>query len=628
MKISEFQIKNYKCFRDTGPITLSPCMNIVTGQNNAGKTVLLQALELNFPGAAHRSIASLPQKGGLLIGPSEVHFTVSLSGDELRAITERGNFRFTIPPDPSGRQPHPLLGSAYTGQYHDSKNLKLIWEWIHQRSEIKFQLIRSADGRVRASSKPSHHLYPIQAIPTGGYYDLTRQILDDGSEFFSTEITHTQNDIGESIAGIFISRIYRFSAERFGLGDSEGGINRVLASNASNLPEVLNLLQPNPALYEQYVSLVREILPQVKWISIDQIASNRFRINIWPIDKDQMRDYLAIPLIESGTGIGQVLSILYVAFTSEHSRVLLIDEPQSFLHPGAARKLVEVLKRFPQHQYIIGTHSATVIAASDASEILILRCNEGQTNIEVTNTKDNKAVHAFLQEVGSRLSDIFGMDHVIWVEGPTEEKAFPLLLEKMNKHLPGTAIIGIRNTGDLEGKDKKKIFEIYRNLTGKASILPLEVAFILDSEARTDAEKREISALSEGTVRFLPRRNFENYLLSADAICAVVNQIENFSESGPITPEQLNKYLAVSLTDEKYWRPYSVPESLSITAPELNGATLLKDMFAALSNHREVYRKTEHSVSLFRWILENDFEQLAELVSFLTPIMDLGELPS
>jgi len=336
-----------------------------------------------------------------------------------------------------------------------------------------------------------------------------------------------------------------------------------------------------------------------------------------------MRHDLAIPLIESGTGIGQVLSILYVVFTSEHPRVLLIDEPQSFLHPGAARKLIEVLKRFPKHQYIIGTHSASVVAASDAQEVLILRCEDGQSSIEVANTSDNQTMQSFLQEVGAKLSDVFGMDRVIWVEGPTEEKAFPLLLEKINKSLPGTAIIGIRNTGDLEGRDARKVFEIYRNLTGKASVLPPVVAFILDSESRNVAEKKEISTLSEGKASFLPRRTFENYLLNPDAICAVLNQIENFSESGPVTQDQVMKHLAAALIDVQYWQPYPVPESPNLEAAEVNGAKLLRSLFTSLSGTRVPYRKTEHSVSLFKWILENDFGKLGELVSFLTPILDI-----
>jgi predicted ATPase len=45
-----------------------------------------------------------------------------------------------------------------------------------------------------------------------------------------------------------------------------------------------------------------------------------------------------------------VLAILYVVMTSNHPQTIIIDEPQSFLHPGAVKKLIEVLKQYPQHQ--------------------------------------------------------------------------------------------------------------------------------------------------------------------------------------------------------------------------------------------------------------------------------------
>lgn len=44
MYISKFQVSNYKSFRDTVEITLTPGINIITGQNNVGKTALLEAL--------------------------------------------------------------------------------------------------------------------------------------------------------------------------------------------------------------------------------------------------------------------------------------------------------------------------------------------------------------------------------------------------------------------------------------------------------------------------------------------------------------------------------------------------------------------------------------------------------
>jgi len=48
MYISKFQVLNYKSYRDSTEIELKRGFNILTGQNSAGKTALLEALSLDF----------------------------------------------------------------------------------------------------------------------------------------------------------------------------------------------------------------------------------------------------------------------------------------------------------------------------------------------------------------------------------------------------------------------------------------------------------------------------------------------------------------------------------------------------------------------------------------------------
>jgi predicted ATP-dependent endonuclease of OLD family len=176
--------------------------------------------------------------------------------------------------------------------------------------------------------------------------------------------------------------------------------------------------------------------------------------------------------------------------TSERPQTIIIDEPQSFLHPGAARKLIEFLKLYPQHQFIIATHSATIIAATNPKTITLARFEDDESTLQQLDAVAEKGIQAALAELGIRLSDSFGADDILWVEGRTEEKCFPLIVEKlMRRTLMGTEILGIRQTGDLEGRDAKKVFEIYRSLAKGASLLPPAVAFILDEECRDEAAK-------------------------------------------------------------------------------------------------------------------------------------------
>src|SRR5262249_24204545 len=145
---------------------------------------------------------------------------------------------------------------------------------------------------------------------------------------------------------------------------------------------------------------------------------------------------------------------------------------------------------------------------------------------------DVVGVQEALSEVGARLSDVFGADAIIWVEGPTEEVCFPLFLEAAGIELNSKLkVVALRNTGDFEtkrryGKDSAKAaWDIYQKLSGGDSLMPRALAFSLDREERSDEAVAELVKLSGGTISVLPRRVFENYLLHPRAIAEVLNHL-------------------------------------------------------------------------------------------------------
>src|SRR5262249_857352 len=149
---------------------------------------------------------------------------------------------------------------------------------------------------------------------------------------------------------------------------------------------------------------------------------------------------------ESGTGISQVVAILYVAITAKTPRVIVVDEPNSFLHPGAAKKLIDILKGY-RHQYIFTTHSADIIRTVAPDLLHLVRWNGASSTIEALEAEARTDQERLLAELGVRLSDIFGSESVLWVEGPTEELCFPLLLKHLGIALSAaTAIVAVRST--------------------------------------------------------------------------------------------------------------------------------------------------------------------------------------
>ena len=312
------------------------------------------------------------------------------------------------------------------------------------------------------------------------------------------------------------------------------------------------------------------------------------QIIVWPHDPESERDDLAIPLDECGSGIGQVLAILYVVMTSDHPQVILVDEPQSFLHPGAVRKLIEVLKQYPDHQYLFSTHSPSVITAAEPSTITMVRSEGAESSLRAIDPGSTKDLQAYLSDLGARLSDVFGADNILWVEGRTEETCFPRILRVLGKRpLMGTAILGIIQTGDLQGRDKGRILEIYRRLSGPSTLMPPALGFCLDSECMSDNDKQDLRRASQGLVHFLPRRMYENFLLNPQAVAAVVNRIENFRRP-PAREDEVAVLLAAKRAERRFY--CRAAEQIPVDwISHIDGARVLGEIFAELSENQVAF---------------------------------------
>lgn len=614
---------NYKSYRDSGELQFSTGFNVLVGQNNAGKSTLLEALGLKFSSKPHKSLLTLPRFTSSVNPVSSAGVVFTVTGEELKDIllllSHHGPFFMPIP------------DSFRSGGGMEVPERVL--REILSSSSISFEVSLIAEqgqtGSFRVKRFPAHGRYKIELKPGGNAAFYTVNSTADKANFTfqsgpERPITH---DFGLAVSSHLRERIYSFRAERFNVGISSVGVRNVLESNAVNLPEVLSVLQgSNPSLFARFNEYVRQIFTTVYQVSVRSIPENRLEVIVWTENPSSQRDDLAVPLSESGTGVGQVLAILYVVLTSQFSRTILIDEPSSFLHPAAARKLIEILRiNFSQHQYIVATHSPEIIRAADPTTLFLVGLEGRESKLERLDSKSVKDQGRCLLEVGARLSDVFGSDQIMWVEGDTEEICYRLIIQHLlRKPLLGMAIVAVRNVGDLEGKrpSAKTIWEIYSRLSKSNALIPPAVAFVFDREQRTEAERDGLASQTSGKVKFLPRRMYENYLLVPEAIQAILSLLPSFQAVCP-SVEEVKEWLLVNGGKRAYIDQTTDRADIINRAwlEQVNGAKLLRDLFAGLSGAREEYRKTAHSVQLTEWLIQNNPESLEEIKDFLASIL-------
>jgi len=637
MYITSVQIENYKSLWKTDKIDLSENFNVIIGENNTGKTAFLECIALHdrILRESHLSLSTSPVPLFITQSIVKIKLSVNVTIEELVNMLKSYNPRL--------RRVYIPLMEIYKQEY--ISNPTEIFNRIYKEN-IKVEFIVSYETQqgnqqrqqelisfdfCRTANTPQDKKVRVPSISYA---------LQDGSHTFDS--SEYEQLIIHFIPNIFEKYIHFFKAERLSIGMTPIGTNRILTPDASNLAEVLNNLQSIPHTWHYFKKLVQSVFPQVSDISVEykenyrqDDVENLVEVKLWSDNTIvSPRNDLSISLSKSGTGIGQVLAMLYVVVISETPTVILIDEPQSFLHPGAIRKLFEIFKQHPQHQYIITTHSPMVISAANPDTILLLHKEGAESILTVIDKNQTKDMERVLRSVGASLSDVFGADNVLWVEGPTEEKCFPEILRILCKlNLRGTVVKSVVATGDFVQKKKKNVslvLDIYRRLTTSSALLPPAFGFIFDTENLTQENITDIER--EGTengiqqVVFIPRMMYENYLLHSEAIALILSK----SSGKTITTNQIQGWFDNNIWEhvagQKQWNTKYFgrrrPPSLNFddALETIHGTNVLKDLFKALTPDALVEYdndKVAYSYEITLWLLENKTEQLQPLADFL-----------
>ena len=85
MYVTSLKIENYKSFWQSELIPLERGLNLIVGQNDSGKTAILEALLPNTGANPHRSMLNAPDIPALNSPNSRRTIRFQLSGDDVLA---------------------------------------------------------------------------------------------------------------------------------------------------------------------------------------------------------------------------------------------------------------------------------------------------------------------------------------------------------------------------------------------------------------------------------------------------------------------------------------------------------------------------------------------------------------
>lgn len=602
MYVKSIELENYKSFWQPQIIHLEPGFNLFVGANNSGKTTVLEVLDLDAHNPIpHRSIANLTEYGASPAPHSRFKVRLATNLTEYRGFSTT-NLSIPVSQD---------IFSKLSGNGSDAARLAYKEISVSPEIGITFDL-QGGIERAVYETRYGHSEIVNGNAPNDPIPAVNIDFSPLNGEIQSAQIGNFSG-IGTDLAQIrnrYRSRIYRFSAQRLPAETAHTAGDPILQRNAGNLPYCINHLHSNDAEGHRILcAWVHRIFPSVKWIQAPPVpGSQTFQLQCLPEAPEARRHDLAVPLDRMGSGIGNVIAILYVVLTARYPQVIAIDEPNSFLHPKALRELLSILaQEGAQHQYILTAHSPDVLTAVSPASITLFELNGTFSVAKQVSGKELPLLRTELARLGIRMTDLHGRDRVLWVEGQTEEIVLPELLRRFCPEVAaGTAVLRVEHTGAFEkkGLSPSEVAKIYKRLTESSALVPPMVAILLDKENRKKAECARISKESAGVIHFLERAMLENYVLHPLAIAAVLSE--------------LGEEVSVD----------AVESELSSASGEklrtLHGAQVLAGVFSTVSDARLEFRKTRDTPQLIRWLLANQPSALVELEVFLRELFGLA----
>lgn len=174
-----------------------------------------------------------------------------------------------------------------------------------------------------------------------------------------------------------------------------------LEADGSNLAAALQVVLKSKERYNQFISLLKNALPFIKKLSIEQNYDQSYS---YKIGENYSNKSFYSNFLSDGTV--SIIAIIIALYFEEKSSIIIIEEPERNIHPKLLSMVVQMAKDVSNNkQVIFTTHNPEILNNADLKNIRFVKRNK-QGYSTVTTPADSDKVKAFIDnELG--LSDLF-----------------------------------------------------------------------------------------------------------------------------------------------------------------------------------------------------------------------------
>jgi putative ATP-dependent endonuclease of the OLD family len=483
MKLIEIQIENFRCVQNL-TWKLNEGLNVLVGENDAGKTAIVDAIHLALGSVAQEQVSHIVEDD-FRRGTTELRVTSKFGnlGEDTKRFIEYLTYE-------GDKEKKPYLYLSMQSEITENERWPINTRFLCG-SPVTIKDAKA--GKITLGANGGQFEFEARDYLKVTYLkplrDAERELRARRGSRLSALINRLikgkpqeEQKITNDIKDFEIKLRKHFSEYTARSDDPE--------KHGAVLKQLVNMLFDE----EQSSTNV-----ELGLASEQKLKSLLERLDLSFADGDS--------LINRGLGYSNLLFIAAeLSLFDSGFRFLMIEEPEAHLHPQLQLKLAQHLNTLSDAQIILTTHSPNLASKFTLDTVTIVKggdvfpLNESSTKI---SGDDKKFLERFLDVTRANL---FFARGVLLVEGESEELLLPTIARLLKKDLTdgGVSIVKVGS------KAAARYANVFLRKDGKNLNIP--VAIITDKDAIPDAmtsvhpqykkeDAGELAAINEGLVK-------------------------------------------------------------------------------------------------------------------------------